>query len=331
MLETTIKMVSLEFVRDLPVMELANEYPMITEDQETDLIASIEASGIREPLIIFRTILEDPLEDPFEDQLLDGRNRLSSAIKVELDEVPVRYFIGTVEEAEDLIIDLNEKRRHLLPVQRAYIADKHRAIVSKRAKERILATQKNDAAEDARAAMHDPCIAEGDQESGTTRSILARKHNAGINSIDTVQRIRRVSEETMQDPDQDGEVSTPRAIKASAVLTKMQKGTITITDAVKNVFGEPGQDINPDEQSKISTAKARLGKIVTDLLSDFGDYAHVLMEMGNEVDQEFVRAKLLRLNGFMATMNTKYGSGDTDVLLDPDDNRDFWSDVEARN
>jgi ParB-like chromosome segregation protein Spo0J len=331
MLETTIKMVSLEFVRDLPVMELANEYPMITEDQETDLIASIEASGIREPLIIFRTILEDPLEDPFEDQLLDGRNRLSSAIKVELEEVPVRYFIGTVEEAEDLIIDLNEKRRHLLPVQRAYIADKHRAIVSRRAKDRMLATQKNDAAEDVRAAMHEPCIAEESQETGTTREILAKKHNAGINSIDTVQRIRRVSEETMKDPDQDGEVSTPRAIKASAVLTKMQKGTITITDAVKNVFGDPGQDINPDEQSKISTAKARLGKIVTDLLNDFDDYAHVLMDMGNEVDQEFVRAKLLRLNGFMATMNTKYAAGDTDVLLDPDDNRDFWSDVEARN
>jgi uncharacterized protein (DUF885 family) len=248
-----------------------------------------------------------------------------------LEEVPVRYFVGTVEEAEDLIIDLNEKRRHLLPVQRAYIADKHRAIVSRRAHERKLATQKNNAAEELRADMPEEGMSDGLQETGTTREILAKKHNAGKNAIDTVQRIRRVSEETMKDPDQDGEVSTPRAIKASAVLTKMQKGTITITDAVKNVFGDPGQDINPDEQSKISTAKARLGKIVTDLLNDFDDYAHVLMEMGNEVDQEFVRAKLLRLNGFITTMNAKYGSGDTDVLLDPDDNRDFWSDVEARN
>lgn len=323
MLETTIKMVSLEFVRDLPVMELANEYPMITEDQETDLIASIEASGIREPLIIFRTDLED--------QLLDGRNRLSSAIKVELDEVPVRYFIGTVEEAEDLIIDLNEKRRHLLPVQRAYIADKHRAIVSKRAHERKLATQKNNAAEELRADTPTQGGSELNQEVGETREILARKHNAGKNAIDTVQRIRRVSEETMQDPDQEGEVLTPRAIKANAVLTKMQRGTITITDAVKNVFGEPGQDINPDDQSKISTAKARLGKITTDLLSDFDFHAGILMDAGNEVDQEFVRAKLLRLSVFITSMTAKYGSGETDVLLDPDENRDFWSDVESRS
>lgn len=317
MLETTIKLVSLDYVRGLPVMELANEYPMLADDQETDLIASVEANGVREPLILF------------EETLLDGRNRLASAIKCELEEIPVRYFTGTVEEAEDLIIDLNEKRRHLLPVQRAYIADKHRAIVAKRAKNRMLATQKNDSAGEARAAMGSVPIA--DQETGATREILARKHNAGQKAIETVQKIRRVSEEKMQDPDSEGEVLTPRAIKANAVLNKMQKGTITITDAVKNVFGEPGQDINPDDQSKISTSKARMSKVVTDLLNDFGNCASLLVEMGNEVDQEFVSQKLFRLNGFIGEMNTKYGSIVTDNLLDPDENREFWTDVEARN
>jgi len=319
MLETTIKLVTLDYVQGLPVMELANEYPMLTEDQETDLIASVEANGIREPIILF------------EESVLDGRNRLAAAVKVKLEEVPVRYFTGTVEEAEDLIIDLNEKRRHLLPVQRAYIADKHRAIVSKRAHERKLATQKNNAAEELRADMPDEGMSEGSQETGPTREILARKHNAGKNAIDTVQKIRRVSEETMQDPDQDGEVLTPRAIKATAVLTKMQKGTITISDAVKNVFGEPGQDINPDDQSKITTAKNRLGKITTDLLNDFGDYAQVLMEVGNEVDQMYVRSKLVRLTGFITTMNAKYGGDNFDNLIDPDENRDYWSEVESGN
>lgn len=320
MLDTTIHMVSLDFVNGLPVMELANEYPLLIDDQETDLIASVEANGVREPLILF------------EDQLADGRNRLASANKVGLEVIPVRYFIGTIEEAEDLIIDLNEKRRHLLPVQRAYIADKHRAIVAKRAKERMLATQNNDSSESVRAALDAPSIAGPTQESGLTRTILARKHNAGEHSIDTVQKIRRVSEETMDDPDSDGVVMTPRAIKASAVLTKMQKGTITVSDAVKNVFGDPGQEINPDDQSKISTAKHGLGKIITELMK-FDDFAKILMELGNETDQAFVGQKLFRANGILATSNEMYdqfGAG-FDNLLDPDENREYWSDVESKN
>ncbi len=322
MLDTIIHMMAIDEVQSLAVMELANEYPLLVDDQEVDLIASIEANGIREPLILFK----DPMGD---DQLLDGRNRLASAIKVELEEVPVRFFVGTIEEAEDLIIDLNEKRRHLLPVQRAYIADKHRAIVAARAKARKLATQRNNAGEELRADMG--TLPMSDQETGATREILARKHNAGQKSIETVQKIRRVAEETMQDPDSDGEVMTPRAIKASAVLNKMQKGTITVADAVKNVFGSPGQEINPDDQSKISTAKQRMGKIVTDLLSNFGDTAQILMETGNDVDQEYVRQKLIRLTGFITTMNTKYGADEFDNLIDPDENRDRWSDVESRN
>src|SRR5258705_8844721 len=171
MLDTTIHMVSLEFVNGLPVMELANEYPLLIDDQETDLIASVEANGVREPLILF------------EDQLADGRNRLASANKVGLDKVPVRYFIGTIEEAEDLIIDLNEKRRHLLPVQRAYIADKHRAIVVKRSEERKNASIPKEGQKGFQASVPDG--PSGTLERGETREILARKHNAGINSIDT--------------------------------------------------------------------------------------------------------------------------------------------------
>lgn len=320
MLDTIIHMMPIDEVQSLSVMELANEYPLLVDDQEVDLIASIEANGIREPLILFK----DPMAD---DALLDGRNRLASAIKVGLDEVPVRYFVGTIEEAEDLIIDLNEKRRHLLPVQRAYIADKHRAIVAKRAEERMKAGKKIVEVNPSTGEV----LGSEPTETGRTSEILAKKHNAGRNSIDVVQKIRRVAQETMQDPDNDGDVMTPRAIKANAVLNKMQKGTITISDAVKNVFGEPGQEINPDDQSKISTAKQRMGKIVTDLLSNFGEAAQTLMETGNDVDQEYVRQKLIRLTGFINTMNAKYGADEFDNLIDPDENRDRWSDVESRN
>lgn len=315
MLETTIKMLSLDIVRDLPVLELADKYPLLVDDQETDLIASVEANGIREPLILF------------EDKLADGRNRLAAAIKVELDEVPVRYFVGTIEEAEELIIDLNEKRRHLLQAQRLYIADQHREIIARRSAER----QSPGTNQYTERSLHDPCMDQSNREIGTTRAILAKKHNVGINALDTIQKIRRVSEETMQDPDSEGEVSTPRAIRAGTTLNKMKHGKITTTDAVKSVFGDPGQNINPDEQSKITTAKARLGKIVTDLLNDFDIFAQVLMDEGNEADQESLRLKLVRLTEFVAKMNAKYELGDFDGLLDPDENREYWSDAESDN
>lgn len=319
MLDTTIHMVALEIVSDLPVLELANEYPPISDDEETDLIASVEATGIRQPLVIF------------DDHLLDGRNRLAAGAKVGLDVVPVRYFTGTIEEAEDLIIDLNEKRRHLLPVQRAWLADRHRRIVAERAKERQ--GTRTDLIDP--NIVHEPCTmpeVEPEQETGRTREILAKKHNAGINSIDTVQKIRRVSEETMQDPDSDGVVMTPRAQKAAAVLTKMQKGTITVSDAVKNVFGEPGQDINPDDQTKISSAKHGLGKIITEA-NTFMDHATVLLDIGNDTDQTYVYQKLHRLTEIVGQLNAKFGQMEDglDNQLDPEENREYWSEVESKN
>lgn len=310
MLETTITMMSVEEVQNLPVLELANEYPMLVDDQEKDLIASVEANGVREPLILF------------EGQLLDGRNRLHSAVKVKLEEIPVRQFVGTIDEAEDLIIDLNEKRRHLLPGQRAYIADRHRSIVEKRSEGRRLANLKQN-----QVAVEVPAEGTSEpQETGRTRDILAKKHNAGKNSIDTVQKIRRVSEEKMQDPDGEGEVLTPRAIKAQATLTKLQRGKINVIEATRSVFGEPGQDIAVEDP--VAKAKARVGKVVNDLLNEFADNAKILVDLGSETEREFVAQKLSRLGSFVAKMNEKFGDVGGINLTDPDANRDYWNEVE---
>lgn len=325
-----IKLVPLEYVQELPVMELAQAYLPLADDEATDLIASIEANGIREGLVLFCSVDDTDAQD----QLLDGRNRLAAAIKAGLEQVPIRRFVGTIEEAEDLIVDLNEKRRHLNATQRNYIADQHRAIVAKRVKERhdavVAANLKQNQGD---PNMHGSCMfGEEDPEAGkTTRAIIAKKHGAGINGVDTVQKIRRVAEETMQDPDSDGEVMTPRAIRASAVLTKMQKGTISMVDAQKNVFGDPGQDINPDDQSKISSAKSNLNKLVNDLNS-FDEHAQVLLELGNDADQQHVGQKAYRLLRVATRINEKYGlTEDEDDLLDPEENRDYWADVESKN
>lgn len=220
-----MKELEIEYVKGLPILELADMYPYIDGEGFDDLVESIKIQGLLVPLLIWN------------DHLIDGRNRLRASIIAGLEKVLVDEFEGTIEEAEDCVIALNENRRHLLPVQRAYIADKHRALVSKRAKERQ---------SPGRNQYSEPEIIPNVNEAGTTRAILAKKHYAGINSIDTVQRIRRVSEETMWDSDSGVEVKTPKAIKANAVLTKMQRGTITISDAVKTVFGETGQNIRDE-------------------------------------------------------------------------------------
>lgn len=318
MLDTTIHMVALEFVNDLPVMELADEYPLLNDEEERDLIADVEARGVINPLIVF------------EDQLLDGRNRLAAAIKAELETLPIRYFIGTIEEAEKEIVSQNEKRRHLLPVQRGYIADRHRGIVERRAEER----KKSSLPVEGQKGFQTNVVPSPGTtlEIGKTRDVLAKEHNVGKNTIDTVQKIRRVSQETMEDPDSDGEVMTPRAIKAAAVLTKMKKGTITVSDAVKNVFGEPGQDINPDDQTKISSAKHGLGKIITEA-NTFMDHADVLFGIGNDTDQTYVYQKLHRLTEIVSQLNAKFGQmeDDLDNQLDPEENREYWSEVESKN
>lgn len=227
-IDTEIELLSVDIVRSMPVVALANVYPLLHGEEAVDLARSVNKNGIREPLVIF------------EDQLLDGRNRIVAASKAELEVVPVRRFVGTIEEAEDLIIDLNEKRRHLTPGQRAVIADEHRGIVEARASIRKAATQFGADPENLPAP---------DEEVGDTRTILSKKHNVNEKYIDNVKKLRRIADEKMLDQFQDDgdEVPTPRAQKARAALTQLRDGKTTMNAVATSLLGgNVGQLITSD-------------------------------------------------------------------------------------
>ncbi len=311
MIET--KFISLDYIKSLPVLKLADLYPMMANDDEIELIASVEANGIREALIIYKS-------DDFEDgQLLDGRNRLAVADKVGLDELPVRYFVGTIEEAEALIIDLNERRRHLRTEQRATIAEEHAAIVAERAKERQRATQLVGRGTQAQDVMVSTGLVHTiePEETGRTSTIVAKQHGVGRQSVEAVQKIRRVAQETMNDPDQDDQVvMTPRAQRASAVLNKMKNGKITVSDAVKNVFGEPGQEISPDDP------KAKFRSQLGSAQNKWQEAARQLLDSERPEDWENVRLKEREIHHEFGSIEPIQG------LMDPDESRERFDRIE---
>lgn len=250
-LSPVITFLSIDTIESLDVLALANAYPMLPADESAELATDITKRGVIQPIIIF------------ENQLLDGRNRLKavaaaneSLLKQEeptLSELPVRVFTGTIEDAEDLVISLNERRRDLKPEQRAIIADKHRTIVEARAKARMLATQNNEAGRAASTNLSELVPETVSNEKGKTSVILAEKHGVSATYIDTVKRLRKASEETMVDPDSDGRVLTPRATKAVAGLRQLEQGKATVHAVAERVF--KGTDIIADTTFETSLEK----------------------------------------------------------------------------
>jgi ParB-like chromosome segregation protein Spo0J len=88
---------------------LANAFPLLEGAEFDELVASIRARGQLEKIIVF------------EDRILDGRNRYRACLAAGV-EPHSEDFEGTFEEARDLVIDANLRRRHLDASQRALIA-----------------------------------------------------------------------------------------------------------------------------------------------------------------------------------------------------------------
>lgn len=122
------------YLLTLPVHPAADFFPYYGTDgceddtKLTDLVKSIEARGILNPLAIWWDPDSTNPEDPAEmvAYLLDGRNRLAAADLAGVEEVPVIEIDGAVDDTDplDYIIDQNLTRRNLTPAQRAVIAAK---------------------------------------------------------------------------------------------------------------------------------------------------------------------------------------------------------------
>lgn len=165
-----IREIALEEIIDLPVHPVADIFPMLAEsstdresgkaDKQTitlaELADSIIANGLQEPIVLF-TDVDGKL------WLLDGRNRRAACILGKIESVLVEDFIGTNEEAEEYVLNLNIDRRDLTPGQRAFAAAAYWEMEAERAKAR----------QGTRTDLDIPSNLTG--SSGDTRDQLARR------------------------------------------------------------------------------------------------------------------------------------------------------------
>lgn len=142
-----IREVSLEEIADLPVHPVADIFPMLAEnstdrengkvDKQTitlsELADSIKDNGLQEPIVLY-TCTDSHGE--IITWLLDGRNRRSACVLGKIETVLVEDFIGTEEEAETYILNLNIDRRDLTPGQRAFAAAKYWEMEAEKAESR---------------------------------------------------------------------------------------------------------------------------------------------------------------------------------------------------
>lgn len=103
----------------------ADLFPMMTDDEYTELVESIRVHGQREPVWVDE-----------QGQILDGRNRVRACDQLG---IPYNWRIYTGHDPIQFVIDLNLHRRHLTTGQRAAVAYDMLPMLEESARERMLA------------------------------------------------------------------------------------------------------------------------------------------------------------------------------------------------
>jgi ParB-like chromosome segregation protein Spo0J len=93
----------------IPFHPLANVFPLLEGDGFDNLVASVKAHGLREPIIML------------EEMILDGRNRYRACVAAGV-EPCFTPFRG--DDPLAFVVDANLHRRHLSESQRAMVAAK---------------------------------------------------------------------------------------------------------------------------------------------------------------------------------------------------------------
>lgn len=103
---------------------LAEKVPSMTETEYVDLRESIEANGLREPVMLY------------EGKILDGRHRAKACDELGIDP-ETREYEG--DDPAEFVVDANLHRRNLTVSQRAVVAVELRPYFKEKARERMLA------------------------------------------------------------------------------------------------------------------------------------------------------------------------------------------------
>src|SRR5579862_3248344 len=132
----------------------ANLFPMLSDDEITELGKSIEKHGLREKIVA----LAEAHDDRTDYLVVDGRNRLEALRRVlKLSDTDIiKDYISVMREsgtttAEEYVVMANIERRNLTQVQRRELAGKLAVMIQERQKDKEK-SEKVDAAAAAAAA-----------------------------------------------------------------------------------------------------------------------------------------------------------------------------------
>lgn len=111
--------------------EVANLFPLMSDEEFADLKADIEKHGLREPIWLF------------DGKILDGRNRHRACLETSV-EPRFRHYVddNNLGTLIAFVKSQNYHRRHLSSSQKAMVAAATKSLLSKAAKERQIAALK---------------------------------------------------------------------------------------------------------------------------------------------------------------------------------------------
>lgn len=176
--------------------ELANAFPMMTDEEFTALVDDIDQHGLLNPVVMF------------EGKILDGRNRYEACQKLG---IPHREIKFTGDDPAAFVASENLRRRHLTPTQLAVAAENLANAMQGRPK-----TTKSPAGPEAPEADYDhtPPV--------TTIAKAAELTGASPTAIKRVRRVKKDGAPEVVKAMQAGEI-TATAAEALSTLPKEEQ------------------------------------------------------------------------------------------------------------
>lgn len=298
---STLNLVPLSDITDLPAYETADIFPMYPansaktneghSEQITllDLAASLELNGMREPIILFNGTI------------LDGRNRRAAAVMAKLEHVPVQEFTGTEEEADQYVLDLNVDRRNMSAGQRACVAVRMWDIEAHRASLRLAQA----GASSAPGRPAEKGSSNLSEVSGSTAKILADRFRCSNSYVTQARKLWLNDRDTFLSVHSGrksmGEVvvnappSRPKNVSKS-----IQRATQSIADVT--VTAEQVRDMNQDERA----SAIREAQKLADAALKVASHAAAILEVDQLTDEQ---AKILgKDRPAQTTAQQRYGA-----------------------
>lgn len=189
--------------------------PPLSVDEFQQLERNIIADGCRDPLVIWEGVL------------IDGHNRFDICSKHGIDFRTVNKSFKDRDEATLWIINNQFGRRNISDFVRAELALKAEPLIAARAKERMLATQNNNAARAAVANLPQQ------DETGKTRDELSKLAGVSSRNISKVKNILESGSEDLVTQVRSGNVS----INAAETIAELP-GKETVKNGGKTISNQ---------------------------------------------------------------------------------------------